>query len=70
MGINVTILQADSCREASTSKARQQQEIKISKVLKRGCWSRENTFTKFYDKDIIKLNCKDFDYSSVVLSQM
>ena len=70
MGINVFILQADSCREASMSKARQQQEIKISEILKRGCWSRENTFIKFYDKDIIKLNCKDFDYSSVVLSQM
>ena len=68
-GIDVTIFQAHSCRAASTSKARQQ-GIKISEILKRGCWSRENTFIKFYDKDIIKSNCNDFDYSSVVLSQM
>ena len=67
--IDVTIFQAHSCRTASTSKARQQ-GINISEILKRGCWSRENTFIKFYDKDIIKSNCNDFDYSSVVLSQM
>ena len=68
-GIDVTIFQAHSCRAASTSKARQQ-GIKISEILKRGCWSRKNTFTKLYDKNIIKLNCNDFDYSSVRLSQM
>ena len=68
-GIDVTIFQAHSCRAASTSKARQQ-GIKILKIFKRGCWSRENTFIKFYDKDIIKSNSNDFDYSSVVLSQM
>ena len=67
--IDVTIFQAHSCRAASTSKARQQR-IKISEILKRGCWSRENIFIKFYDKYIIKSNCNDFDYSSVVLSQM
>ena len=30
--------------------------ISISEILKRGCWSKENTFTKFYDEDIIKSN--------------
>ena len=68
-GIDVTIFQAHSCRAASTSKARQQ-GIKISEIVKRGCWSKENTFIKFYNKDIIKSNGNDFDYSSVVLSQM
>ena len=68
-GIDVTIFQAHSCRAASTSKARQQ-GIKISEIVKRGCWSKENTFIKFYNKDIIKSNSNDFDYSSVVLSQM
>ena len=68
-GIDVTIFQANSCRAASTSKARQQ-GIKISEMVKRGCWSKENTFVKFYNKDIIKSNSNDFDYSSVVLSQM
>ena len=65
----VTIFQALSSRAASTSKARQQ-GIKISEILKGSCWSRENTFKKYYDKDIIKSNCKDFDYLSAVLSQM
>ena len=66
-GIDATIFQAHSYRAASTSKARQQR-IKISKILKRGSWSRENTFIKFYNKDLIKSNCKYFDYSSVVMS--
>ena len=66
--INVNIFQADSCRAASSSKARQW-GIRIFEILKRGCWSRENIFTKFKKKDI-KSNCHDFDYSSVVLSQM
>ena len=44
------------------SRARQQ-GIKNSEIFNRGCWSRENTFTKFYDKDIIKSNCNDFDCS-------
>ena len=68
-GFDVTIFQAHSCRVASTSKVRQQ-AIKILEILKRGCWSRENTFKKFYDKDMIKSNCKDFDYLSIVLPQI
>ena len=68
VAVDVTIFQAHSYRAASTSKSKQQ-GIKISEILKRDCWSRENTFIKFYDKDI-KSNCNDFDYSSVVLSQM
>ena len=67
--IDIIFFQAHSCRAASTSKARQQ-GLKILEILNRGCWSRENTFTKFYDKDIIKSNCNDFDYSSAVLSQI
>ena len=66
--IAVTIFQAHSCRAASTSKTRQQ-GMKMSEILKRGCWSKENTFIKFYDKDIIKSNTNNFDYSSVVLSK-
>ena len=68
-GVDVTIFQVQSCRAASTSKARQQ-EIKISEILKRGCWSKENTSLKFYNKDIIKSDSNDFDYLSVVLYQM
>ena len=44
--IDVNISQARSCRAASTSVARKQ-GIKILKILKRGCWSSENTFRKF-----------------------
>ena len=69
VGIDVTIFQAQSCRTTSTSKARQQ-GIKTLEILKRGCCSGENTFIKFYDKDIIKSKCNDFDYSSIVLSEM
>ena len=67
--INVNIFQAHSCRAASSSKARQW-GIRIFEILKRGCWSRENIFTKFKKKKDIKSNFHDFDYSSVVLSQM
>ena len=58
-GIDVTIFQANSCRAASTSKARQQGS-RILEILKRGCWSKENT----------SINSNNFDYLSVVLSQM
>ena len=68
-GIDSTIFQAHSCRAASMSIARQQ-GIKILEMVKRGCWSKENTLTKFYNKDIIKSNSNNFDYLSVVLSQM
>ena len=68
-GIDSTIFQAHSCRAASMSIARQQ-GIKILEMIKRGCWSKENTLTKFYNKDIIKSNSNNFDYLSVVLSQM
>ena len=68
-GIDVTIFQAHSYRAASTSKSRQQ-GMKILEIVRRGCWSKENTFIKFYNEDIIKSNTNDFDYSSVVLSQM
>ena len=63
--IDVNIFQAHSC--IAVSKARQQ-TMKILEILKRGCWSMENSFTKFYNKGIIKSNCNDLDYSSVVLS--
>ena len=42
-GIDVTIFQANSCRAASTSKARQQ-GTRILEMLKRGCWSKDDTF--------------------------
>ena len=51
------------------SKARKQ-GMKILEIVKRGCWSKENTFIKFYNKDIIKSNTNDFDYLSVVLSEL
>ena len=57
------------CRAASTIKARQQ-GISILEIVKRGCWSRKKMFTKFYDKDITNSNYNDFDYTSVVLSQI
>ena len=64
----LTFFEAHSCRVASTSKARQQGGGGESELLKSGYCSRENMFTKFYDKDIIKSNHNDFDYSSAILS--
>ena len=67
--IDVNIFHPHSCRAASTIKARQQ-GISILEIVKRGCWSRKKMFTKFYDEDITNSNYNDFDYTSVVLSQI
>ena len=51
-GIDVTQFSAGSSRAASTSAAKQS-GLPIDQILKTGGWSREDTFTKFYDKKIL-----------------
>ena len=45
--------------------------VNITDILKRGCWKRQNTITKFYSKDFIsKENSKeDLDYSKLLLEK-
>ena len=54
-GVDIHAFQAHSCRAAAVSKAKQ---IGVSRevIMRRGCWSTESTFKKFYDKDIINSN--------------
>ena len=69
-GIDTQSFRAHSCRAAAASKARQ---IGISReeIMKRGSWSSDSTFKKFYDKDII--NAKNTDGEDklfeIILSQ-
>ena len=59
VGMNPNVYKPHSCRPASTSKARDN-GVSITDILKRGCWKNQNTFTKFYSKDIInKGNSRD-----------
>ena len=69
-GINTNVYKPHSCRSAWTSKARDN-GVSISGILKPGCWKSQNTFTKFYSKDIInKVNSgEDLDYSKLLLEK-
>ena len=70
-GINTDIYKPHSCQSASTNKARDN-GVDITDILKRGCWKSQNTFTKFYSKDIInKENSgEDLDYSKLLLKKI
>ena len=50
--VNIVDFTPHSCRSASTSKALQL-NIDIEAILKQGCWKNEDTFLKFYNKDIV-----------------
>ena len=69
-GINTDVYKPHSCWFASTSKARDN-GVSITDILKRGCWKSQNTFTKFYSKDIInKENSReDLDFSKLLLKK-
>ena len=61
-GVDITKYKAHSVRPASVSKA-YTRCLPVDQVLKTAGWSLESTFTKFYNKEIVK-EC----YASVVLS--
>ena len=69
-GINMTVYRPHRCRSASMSNARDN-GVSITDILKQGCWKSQNTFTKFYSKDIInKENSgKDLNYSKLPLEK-
>ena len=50
-GINTKVLQSHSIRGASTSKAKSI-GVSMDTILKYARWSKENTFYKFYHRDI------------------
>jgi hypothetical protein len=51
-GIDVTQFTAGSSRAATTSAAKQS-GLPIDQILKAGGWSRSDTFTKYYDRQIL-----------------
>ena len=50
-GINTKMFTSHSVRAASTSKAKTL-GISLSQILKKGQWSKESTWQKFYNKEI------------------
>ena len=69
-GINTNIYKPHSCRSASTNKARDN-GVSIRDILKRGSWKSQNTFTKFYSKDIRNKESsrEDLTYSKLLLEK-
>ena len=69
-GTNMNIYKPHSCQSASTSKARDN-GVSITDILKQGCWKRQNTFTKFYSKNIINKENSgvDLDYSKLLFEK-
>ena len=66
-GINTNVYIAHSCRTASTGKARGN-GISLTQILMRRCWKNENTFLKFYSKDIMNQNSReDFNFVQPLL---
>ena len=65
-GIDMTVFAAHSTRAASTSKAATR-NVPLNTILKTAGWSNENTFTKFYKKQIH--NNLDNDFATAVLSK-
>ena len=51
-GINTNVYKPQSCRSASTSKARVN-GVSITDILKQGCWKSQNTSPKLYSEVII-----------------
>ena len=69
-GINGNVYKPHSCWSATTNKARNN-GVSITDILKRRCWKSQNTFTKFYFKEITnKENSReDLDYSKLLLEK-
>ena len=65
-GIDTKVYTAHSCRAASSSKAKQV-GMSVTEILKRGCWSTNSTFQKFYNKDIIANNIEDGNYETAII---
>ena len=52
-GVDTSVFSGHSTRSASSSKAKSC-GVPVKEILKRGHWSSESTFTKYYYKDINK----------------
>lgn len=62
-GIDTSVYSSHSVRGASVSKAKQ--TVPVSEILKKAGWTRESTFTKYYDKEIKET----YSFEEAVLSQ-
>jgi hypothetical protein len=51
-GVDTTVFKAHSTRGAAASKALAS-GLSLDSILKAGQWSRESTFSKFYQRDIL-----------------
>ena len=66
-GIDTNVYTAHSCRSASSSKAKEV-GIPVTEILKRGGWTKDSTFRKFYEKDIIGIGRKkEFDFVTTII---
>ena len=58
-GINTDIFKAHSYRSATTSYAQKSVHMPIQKILKQGQWTQQNTWWRYYCKDIEENNQED-----------
>ena len=68
-GVDIKAFQAHRCRAAAVSKAKRL-GVKTEDILKKGCWSSDNTFMKFYDKDIIGTKPTEDEFIAKLLSNI
>ena len=67
-GIDITKFSAGSSRAASTSAAKQS-GLPITQILQAGGWSRQDTFTRFYDKEILPCSFGDAVLAGVPMQE-
>ena len=65
-GVDTNVFTPHSCRSASTSKAKAV-GISRSDIMKKAGWSRDSTFKKFYEKDIIYCKTAQFNFGKPLL---
>ena len=66
-GVDTDVFTPHSCRSASTSKAKAVGVCR-SDMMKKAGWSRDSTFKKFYDKDIIDCKTAQFSFGKPLLA--
>ena len=65
-GVDTNVFTPHSCRSASTSKAKAV-GISRSDIMKKAGWSRDSTFKKCYEKDIIYCKTAKFNFGKPLL---
>jgi len=69
VGLDTNVFTPHSCRSSSTSTAKAL-KVPMDEILKKGCWTREATFRKFYEKELGYNNLSNGnEYAEALLSK-